>query len=143
MPVTFSYADAKLPFVGKAALKRAVAELFIAEGCVLQQLDYVFCTDVFLININRQFLQHDDYTDIITFNLTEAGLDNGIVGEVYISVERVKDNAAKHGQVFSSEVLRVVFHGALHLCGYNDKRKDDKEVMRRKEDFYIQQYLNG
>ena len=101
-------------------------------------INYIFCTDKALLEINRQFLSHDFYTDIITFDLSDA---NEVQAEIYISVDRVKDNAKKLGVSFKSEMHRVVFHGVLHLCGYMDKSKQDKEDMRRMENLYLSKYL--
>lgn len=101
----------------------------------LTSLNYIFCTDKFLLNINRKYLDHDDYTDIISFDLSS---DKGEVeGEIYISLDRVKDNAKKFGRSFKEEVARVLFHGALHLCGYKDKTKSQKKQMREKETYYL------
>lgn len=86
--------------------------------------------------MNRDFLQHDCYTDIITFTLSEKG--EPIDAEVYISTDRVKDNAQSLGIPYRQEMLRVLFHGALHLCGYNDKKKSEIALMRQKEDQYLQ-----
>lgn len=104
----------------------------------MDSINYIFCTDNALLKINRQFLNHDFYTDIITFDLSES---TSVRAEVYISVDRVKDNAQEIGVSFKSEVHRVIFHGALHLCGYKDKSKKEKEKMRRKEEFYLKKYL--
>ncbi len=96
------------------------------------QLDYIFCTDDFLHGINLQFLQHDDYTDIITFDLRRA--DTEVRGEIYISVERVADNAGTFGTGYDRELHRVIFHGALHLCGLGDKSPSEQQAMRAAED---------
>jgi len=104
----------------------------------LGSLNYIFCTDRKLLEINRRFLKHDFYTDIITFDLSEE--PGKISGEVYISVDRVKDNAKRMGESFSAEIHRVIFHGALHLCGYGDKREVEKRKMREREDHYITKY---
>ena len=104
------------------------------EGKSLKNLQYVFCSDAYLLHINQQYLQHDDFTDIITFDLS-AGED--IEGEIYISSERVRENAGLHGNSFQHEMQRVIFHGALHLCGYKDKKKSEIQTMRDKEDAYL------
>ena len=105
------------------------------EGVGFTSLDYIFCSDEYLLEINQKFLQHDDLTDIITFNLAET--KGEVVGEIYISVERVRDNALLFNVDFEEELRRVVFHGALHLCGYNDKTRKEQQEMRKKEDFYL------
>ena len=96
------------------------------------QLTYIFCTDAHLHGINQQFLQHDDYTDIITFDLGEAGTE--VVGEIYISAERVAENAATFETAYDRELHRVIFHGALHLCGLRDKTPAEQQEMRAAED---------
>ena len=102
------------------------------------QLDYVFCTDEYLLQMNQRFLNHDTLTDIITFDLSDDS--DRIVGEIYISYERVRENSAKFGVIAHDELLRVVCHGMLHLCGFKDKKKEDSKVMRMKEDECIAAY---
>ena len=102
-------------------------------------MNYIFCNDKRLLDINQQYLKHDYYTDIITFNLSEE--DNKITGEIYISVDRVKENAELLGLSTAAELHRVIFHGALHLCGYKDKTSGEKVKMRGKEDYYLFKYL--
>lgn len=104
----------------------------------LMHLNYIFCTDEFLIGINLQYLQHDTFTDIITFDLSENIYE--LQGEIYISVERVKENAKQFGVDYRHELLRVIFHGVLHLCGFKDKKKEDEEVMRKMEEACIREY---
>jgi len=136
MPVVrFQYADMpSVSFSEKKRIKRFIIELFFLEGKGLNRIDYIFCSDHFLLEINRSFLKHDYYTDIITFELGDTDLTTG---EIYISVERVKENAAVHGCSFKEELLRVIFHGALHLCGYMDKKKSEITIMRQKEEEYL------
>ncbi|RYG42577.1 MAG: rRNA maturation RNase YbeY, partial [Chitinophagaceae bacterium] len=102
-------------FSEKKKLKEAISMLMQAEGKRFQSLDYIFCSDEYLLSINQSYLQHDELTDIITFDLSEDKAV--IIGEIYISVERVKDNSLLFNTSFRDELLRVVFHGALHLCG--------------------------
>lgn len=102
-------------------------------------LTYILCTDEYLLGINQQFLDHDTYTDIITFDMTEEG--EKLSGEIYVSTERVKENAAKFDTTYERELHRVIFHGALHLCGFKDKSATDKKKMREMEDRCLQQYL--
>lgn len=102
-------------------------------------LTYIFCSDEYLLQMNRQFLDHDTYTDIITFDLsTEAG---DLTGEIYISIERVAENASKFGVEYGNELHRVIFHGALHLCGFKDKAAADKKKMREMEDKCLKAYF--
>ena len=107
----------------------------------MESIDIIFCTDDYLLEINRGFLKHDYYTDIITFNL--APLNYPVVGELYISVDRVRENAQALGHSFKGELHRVVFHGILHLCGYDDKSKKEEELIRKKENVFLTQYLSA
>ena len=102
-------------------------------------LQYVFVSDDALLQMNQQFLQHDTFTDIITFDLSES--PDKIIGEIYISIDRVTENANKFSTAYTAELHRVIFHGALHLCGYKDKTKADKETMRTMEDKWLKAYL--
>jgi probable rRNA maturation factor len=104
----------------------------------LDSLNYIFSTDQRLLQINRDFLKHDYYTDIITFELSP--INQPIQGEVYISVDRVRQNAAALGETFSREIVRVIIHGALHLCGYSDKTKIEKAEMRAREEKYLRKF---
>lgn len=118
-------------------MKSVLIELFAREKVKMGAIDFIFCNDEYLLQINQQFLNHNDYTDIITFDLTEAGPK---LGEIYISVERVTENAQSLGLTREDELRRVMFHGCLHLCGYKDKLNDDKVLMRQKEDEYLRLY---
>jgi len=136
--VLFSYADVRATFFHKTQLKCFIPEIFKMENILLEKLQYVFCSDQYLLRINKQFLQHDNLTDIITFDLSESlSTKVGCIGEIYISVDRVKENAKDLGIVFQEEIQRVIFHGALHLCGYKDKKKSEIEKMRYKENVYL------
>ena len=108
------------------------------ENKKLCALRYIFCSDDYLLKINRKYLQHDFYTDTITFDLSEK---NGVFGEIYVSVDRIKDNAFLFNSSFRNEIHRVIFHSALHLCGYEDKNMNKKKLMTKKEEFYLKQYF--
>lgn len=103
------------------------------EGFEPGHIDYIFCSDEFLLEINKTHLSHDEYTDIITFSLH----DNPLSGEIYISIDRVKENADTFQTTFENELSRVMIHGILHLCGYDDHSDDDIEEIRQKEEEYI------
>lgn len=133
--VSFRSADRSLRLTGKTLVKDFIVSLFKKEKRPLASITYVFCSDEFLLKMNRDFLQHDYYTDIITFGLSEMGMP--VEAEIYISLDRVKDNAQTLGRPLSEETLRVIFHGALHLCGYKDKKKSEITLMRSKEDQYL------
>ncbi|WP_301921471.1 rRNA maturation RNase YbeY [Ferruginibacter sp.] len=139
MAIQFFFKDQKVTLMFRTALKKFVNEIFITEGKRVKSLDYVFCSDEYLLDINRTHLKHNFYTDTITFNLSETPLE--IIGEIYISVERVRDNAAGLGISTNEELHRVIFHGVLHLCGYNDKSSKDQKEMRAAEDKYLRLYL--
>lgn len=106
-----------------------------SEGASLISLNYIFCTDEYLREINIQFLNHKTYTDIITFNYNPS--EGEIEGEIYISIDRVRENAKIYKTDFTAELNRVMIHGVLHLLGYNDKTKSQKRSMREKEDSYL------
>lgn len=102
-------------------------------------LQYIFCTDEYLLAINQQFLNHDTFTDIITFDLSEE--PETVLGEIYISTDRVAENAAQFNTSYEQELHRVIFHGALHLCGFKDKTKADQEKMRAMENRCLEEYF--
>lgn len=133
--VQFSYADRKLTFNKKTILKQLILDIFKKEKKKLRYINYVFCSDDFLLNINQQFLNHNTYTDIITFPLSNA--NNPIEAEIYISTDRLKENAKSFEVNFQQELVRVVAHGALHLCGYKDNTKSQSQEMRKKELYFI------
>jgi len=123
----------------RTELKSFIRSIFKREGIKMEGLLYIFCNDRYLLDINRRYLNHEDFTDIISFDLSSD--PNIIHGEIYISVERVRENANKLGVSFKEELHRVVFHGALHLCGYKDKLKSDQLIMREMEDRYLGLYF--
>ncbi len=136
--VRFSNADVKLKLPEKTKLKAFLIAIFAEEQVSLASLQYVFCSDEYLLNINRQFLNHDYYTDIITFPMQSS--PDPVVGEIYISADRTADHAQTMNISPIEELLRVIFHGALHLCGYKDKTEKEKQVMRAKENEYLEKW---
>lgn len=121
-------------------LKHFIESIFKKEMQRLDSINYIFCSDRVILEINKKYLNHDFYTDVITFNLSPN--NKAIAAEVYISIERIRDNAKQLGLSIKSELHRVLFHAALHLCGYNDKKKKDKEVMRKRENDLLTKYFN-
>lgn len=113
------------------SLQKWILQIVEQESCTLQQLTYVFCSDAYLHRINLEYLQHDTYTDIITFPYCEPPF---IHSDIFISIERVRDNAQRLGVPFKQELHRVIIHGVLHLCGYPDKTTAEAHKMRQKED---------
>lgn len=138
MDISFNFlTTTTLP--NRRRLRAFISTIFVQEGMRLASLSFVFCTDKYLLEINRTYLEHDHYTDIITFDLTEAGAKT-ISGEVYLSVERIRANAQEFGVTLQQELHRVMFHGILHLCGYADKSPKEKVVMTNKENLYLSAY---
>lgn len=112
-------------------VKKWVAEVVKRRDRQVGNINYLFCDDEYLLQVNRQYLQHDTYTDIITFDYVAGGL---ISGDIMISTERVGENAAKYGVPFERELHRVIIHGVLHLLGQGDKSDDEAREMRRREE---------
>lgn len=124
----------KLPHPRKTAvwLKESIKK----EKGIVGELNYIFCSDAHLLSINQQYLNHDTYTDIITFDNSNDESDI-INGDIYISIDRIKENAENFNISFDTELHRVLIHGVLHLLGYNDKKSADKALMRKKEEAYL------
>lgn len=132
MPINFYNHEIEFSVKNPSHVKNWLKEVATQEGLKIDELSYIFCSDDYLLNINQQYLDHDTYTDIITFDLTD---EKGVVnGEVYISVDRVADNAKKFKNTLEDELHRVIVHGLLHLIGYDDKNPAEKAGMREKED---------
>jgi rRNA maturation RNase YbeY len=124
----------------RGKLKTFIKFLMIEEGYQAKDISVIFCSDEFLLDLNKQHLNHDYYTDIITFDLTPKK-EKEITGELYISTDRVKFNAKDYNTTVTNELHRVIFHGILHLCGYKDKSKKDIALMRAKELQYLNLYF--
>ena len=141
MPHTifFNNADKSTSLRSRTELKTFINKQCLKEGVHIETLQYVFCSDAFLLDINKRFLNHNFYTDIISFDLSEQ--KGRLIGDVYISIDRVKENAKTEGNLYTHELLRVVFHGALHFCGYKDKKPADQKTMRSMEDKWLKAYL--
>jgi probable rRNA maturation factor len=126
----------------RTALKKFLCYLAKKEQKKIASLNIIFCEDAQLLQINQSFLNHDDYTDIITFNLSE--IKNGpLTAEIYISTQRVRENARIFNTSIQRELHRVIFHGLLHLCGYGDKKPKEITLMREKEEFYLSRFFNA
>ena len=118
----------------KTVLKSWIKKVVGKEGGEMKDLSFIFCDDMELLNKNSKYLNHDTLTDILTFDYSE---NNNISGDIYISIDRVKENAKTYKVTFENELDRVMIHGVLHLLGYKDKSKKDQKAMREKEDFYL------
>jgi probable rRNA maturation factor len=137
--ISLNSVDAIKPkFVKSRQLKAFLNSLISTEGFATGDIAIVFCSDEYLLKVNQDFLEHDYYTDIITFDYCENGK---ISGDLLISLDRVLDNSSKEKTAFSEELYRVIFHGVLHLCGFKDKSKKDIEMMRFKEAHYLNLYV--
>ena len=116
-------------------VSKYIQELITKERYACGEIGIILCSDRYLLNINKEYLGHNYYTDIITFDYVE---NNTINGDLFISIERVKENAKLFNTDFVNELWRVIFHGVLHLIGYNDKTEEEQKLMRGKEDYYLQ-----
>src|SRR6187401_3179017 len=134
----FSY-DIPVSLKNTAPLKHFIESIFRKEMQNLDSISYIFCSDMVILEINKKYLNHNFYTDVITFDLSEH--NKAISAEVYVSIERIRDNADQLGLSIKSELHRVLFHAALHLCGYKDKKKKDKEIMRKRENDLLSKYF--
>lgn len=136
--ISFEYIQAS-SFKPSVNHKLWLQQVIRREGKVPGDISYIFCSDEYMLERNTAFLNHDTYTDIITF---DECVGDVISGSILISVDRVADNAAKFGKSFENELLRVIVHGTLHLCGYKDKSDDEAKLMRQKEDESLSLLVN-
>ncbi len=137
--VKFHFLIPNFSFQNRNQLKLFLIGLFAKEGFKVAHLNFVFCSDDYLLLLNKSHLNHNTYTDIITFPFSNKR--EAVLSDIYISVERVRGNAANFSQSFKRELHRVIFHGALHLCGYRDKTLNEKKMMREKETYYLEEYF--
>ena len=139
MTIQFFFLQRQITLTQRIALKHFIKRIFKTEGRRVKNLNYIFCSDEYLLQINKNHLKHNFYTDIITFNLSQTPAE--MIGEIYISIDRVKDNATLLDVTIKEELHRVIFHGVLHLCGYKDKSPKHKKEMRAAEDRYLKLYF--
>lgn len=132
--LTFYFEDIKPIKLQRKPLKNTVAFLIKKENFIQGDISIIFCSDEYLLKINEQYLGHNYYTDIVTFDYVENSV---ISGDLFISLDRVRDNAKELNIAFKEELNRVIIHGVLHLTGYKDKTEAEKKVMREKENFYL------
>lgn len=135
----FKNENLKFTLRNKTILKKWISATINKEKRKEGDITFIFCSDEYLLHINKQYLQHDTYTDIITFDYSERDSAQPISGDIFISIERVKENAEKFSTTFENELHRVIIHGVLHLLGYKDKTKAAKAQMTSKEDYYLKQ----
>lgn len=135
--ILFHNADAKLMVKNKKHLSAFIPYIFSNENKKLDSLSVISCSDEYILLLNKQFLKHDYYTDILTFDLS---FGEDICAEIYISLDRIRENSLIGGVSFQDEFYRIVFHGVLHLCGYLDKSSQEREAMTKKENFYLEKF---
>ncbi|MBS1549031.1 MAG: rRNA maturation RNase YbeY [Bacteroidetes bacterium] len=114
-----------------------IETIILSEEKKIGEINYIFCDDEYLLKVNQDYLQHDYYTDIITFDYVKG---KTIAGDIFVSLQRISDNANIHQKQFENEFLRVIAHGILHLCGYKDKTESEEKLMRSKEDYFLNMY---
>jgi len=137
--VHFYFEKVGLTLKERGKLKCFINSLVAKEKKNLNNLNYIFCNDNTLLEINRKYLNHNFYTDVISFDLSSSRKE--ILADIYISVDRIRENAKSFKTTLKEELHRVMLHGLLHLCGYNDKTEVQRQLIRKKEDFYLNLYL--
>jgi probable rRNA maturation factor len=135
--VSFFFEECKKFSFDKKRITSDINDIIKSENFKSGKVSVIFCSDEYLLNINREYLKHDYYTDIITFNYGEENL---VSGDLFISVERVADNSVQYNQTFENELYRVIYHGILHLVGFDDKEEASEKLMKLKEDFYLNKF---
>lgn len=126
-----------LPETVSTEYKAWLEDIILSEDKKLGEINYIFCDDEYLLKVNQDYLQHDYYTDIITFDYVKG---KTISGEIFVSLQRISDNASALSKEYEEELRRVLAHGILHLSGYKDKTEEEEQLMRSKEDFYLARY---
>ena len=132
-PVLFHSQDSDFSINDEVLIARWIATIVEVEKRSLESLNVIFCSDDYLLQLNKEYLDHDYYTDILTFEYK----NDPIEGEIYISIDRITENAQTHQTTFREELNRVIAHGVLHLCGYSDHSDEEKRTMSKKEDFHL------
>ena len=135
--VSYFNDDIRFPFKEKRLTSRWLKFVAESESRRLGDISVIFCSDPYILDVNLRYLKHDYYTDIITFDYCEGG--SRLSGDLFISVDTVRENAAFYGVEFADELNRVIVHGLLHLIGYDDHTEEDRAVMRAKENYYLSQ----
>lgn len=135
--INYFFEDTNFKFNKRRASSKWLKSAIALENKKLGDISIIYCSDDYLLEINKQYLSHDYYTDVITFNYCEGDL---ISGDIFISVDTIKANAEEYGASFDNELCRVMVHGLLHLIGYDDDCESNQLIMRQKEDFYLERY---
>jgi probable rRNA maturation factor len=137
--ISFEYIDVEVPELSSELFSLWLTKAALNEGKTTGEITLIFCSDDHLLNMNRRYLNHDYFTDIITFDYSEEG---EISGDLFISIDRVYDNAQDNNVGRADELKRVCVHGVLHLCGFGDKSEAEARLMRLKEDYYLDKYVS-
>jgi rRNA maturation RNase YbeY len=140
MGIQYFSEDVSFPKLKKRRTTNWIKQVIIIEGKIVGSISFIFCSDNYLLEVNKKYLDHDYFTDIITFDYVEASLING---DIFISIDRVVENAKEFNTTLENELHRVLVHGVLHLLGYKDKDKKDKKLMTEKEDYYLKVLLDS
>lgn len=134
--INFFEEDINLPLLNTEKVKVWLINITKNNSKEIEEINYIFCSDEYLLKVNIEYLDHDYYTDIITFDNSE--IEDVIEGDIFISLDRIKDNATSLNQSFDNELLRVLAHGLLHLIGFNDKTDEDQEEMTKQENLALE-----
>jgi rRNA maturation RNase YbeY len=137
--IEFEFLEVEIPGFDSEFFVLTINDIIVTENYEVGELTIVFCSDVYLLDLNKTYLNHDYYTDIITFEYTEGSV---VSGDLFISIERVKENSGAFDVNFINELCRVIYHGVLHLCGYKDKSDADIKIMREKENYYLEKFVS-
>ena len=137
--ISFFEVDIKSSLKGRRKLKDFLGEIFIEENKSIEQVNIIFCSDEYLLSLNKKHLNHHYYTDTLTFPLSDN--PEAIKGEIYISVERVRENSISFGVPYYTELVRVIIHSCLHLCGYMDKPEKEITKMNNKQELYVNRWI--
>lgn len=132
--IYFHSQEVKFPKIEKQKTKNWIKKVISCENKLAGNINIIFCSDDYLLNINKEYLKHNYYTDVITFDYCENTI---ISGDIFISLDRIKENANEEKTEYQEELKRVIIHGVLHLIGYNDKENDERNEMRMAEDKYL------
>ncbi|MDY0084150.1 MAG: rRNA maturation RNase YbeY [Ignavibacteriaceae bacterium] len=133
--INFFFDEIKVFKIPEDNIKNIISRIIEDSHNIVGEISVIFCTDNYLLELNKKYLKHDYFTDIITFNYSDGKI---ISGDLFISIDRVKENSVKFNVNFIDELARVVYHGILHLNGYDDSNPEEKQLMRLKEDYYLQ-----
>ena len=140
LPIHFHYLTATFYFPNRTAIKKFILSIFQNYSKKVENVNYIFCTDKCLLELNSQYLNHNYYTDIITFELSDS--KGSLVSDIYISIDRARENAELHSVSSLNEIMRLLIHGALHLCGQKDKSPKDFKRMKELEELYLNKWFH-